>query len=145
MALAFVLDDIIEELERPRSLEPLKKLKKTNLAKVAAHLRITAGACATKSHILILIEEHCVEYNIIDEGEEKPTAETAEVLKLKLEFEWEERRLVREAKEALQDAQFAEAREAREAAEAEAQKAREAARELRLAELKEALELHELD
>ena len=39
--MAFVLEDVIEELERSRSLEPLKKLKKTNLAKVAAHFRIT--------------------------------------------------------------------------------------------------------
>ena len=39
--MAFVLKDVIEELERSRSLEPLKKLKKTNLAKVAAHFGIT--------------------------------------------------------------------------------------------------------
>ena len=60
--------------------KPLKNLKKTNLAKVAAHFRITPAAGATKSHILILIEEHCVKHDIIDEVEEKPTAETAEVL-----------------------------------------------------------------
>ena len=76
---------------KSHSLELLKKLKKTNLAKVAAHFRITPAAGATKSHILFLIEEHCVEHDIIDEVEEKPTAETAEVLKLKLEFEREER------------------------------------------------------
>ena len=58
----------------------------------------------------------------MDEVEEKATAETAEVLKLKLEIEREERRLAREeaqracdAKKALQDAQFAEAQKAREA------------------------------
>ena len=62
---------------------------------------------------------------------------TAEVLKLKLEFEREERRLAHEeaqrtcdAEKALQDAQFAEAQKAR---------------DLRLAELKEACELRELE
>ena len=88
--MAFVPQNIIEELKRSRSLEPLKKLKKTNLAKVAAHFGITPAAGATKSHILTLIEEHCIEHHIIDEVEEKPTAETAEILKLKLEFEQEE-------------------------------------------------------
>ena len=96
-----------------------------------------------------MIKDHCVEHNIIDEVEEKPIAETAEIVKLKLDFEREERRLAREAEKVLQDAQlaaqFAEAQKAREAAEAEAQKAREAARELRLAELKEARELRELE
>ena len=51
--------------------------------------------------------------NIIDEVEEKPTAET--VLKLKLEFEREERQLARE--EACEEAQRAQE---------EAQKARDA-------------------
>ena len=128
--MAFVLEDVIEELERSRSLEPLKKLKKVNLAKVAAHFGITPAAGATKSHIFILIEEHCIEHDIINEVEEKPTAETAEVLKVKLEFEREERRLACEAEKALQDAQFAGAQKAREVAEAEAQKTRE----LRLAD-----------
>ena len=84
-----------------------------------------------------MIKDHCVENDIIDEVEEKPTAETAEVLRLKLDFEREERRLAHEeaqrarnAEKALQDAQLA-------AQLAEA----EEARELRLAELKEALEL----
>ena len=88
-----------------------------------------------------MIKDHCIENDIIDEVEEKPTAETAEVLKLRLDIEREERRLAREeaqrardAEKALQDAQFA-----------EAQKAREAARELKLAELKEARELRELE
>ena len=88
-----------------------------------------------------MIKDHCVENDIIDEVEEKPTAETAEVLKLRLEIEREERRLAREeaqrardAEKALQDAQFA-----------EAQKTREAARELKLAELKEARKLRELE
>ena len=147
--MAFVLQDVINEIEETRSLEPLKKLKKENLVKVSAHYGITPAVGATKSHILNLIKDHCVENDIIDEVEEKPIAETAEVVKLKLDFEREERRLAREAEKALQDAQlaaqFAEAQKAREAAEAEAQKAREAARELRLAELKEARELRELE
>ena len=80
--MAFVL----EELEKSRSLELLKKLKKENFVKVAAHYGITPAAGATKSHILILIEEHCAKHDIINEVEEKPTAETAEVLKLKLDL-----------------------------------------------------------
>ena len=121
-----------------------------------------------------MIKDHCVEHDIIDEVEEKPIAETAEIVRLKLDFEREERRLAREAEKALQDAQFAEAQKAREAAEAEAKRAREAAeaeakraheaaeaeakrareaaeaeaqraRDLRLAELKEARELRELE
>ena len=161
--MAFVLQDVINEIEETRSLEPLKKLKKENLVKVAAHYRITPAIGATKSHILNLIKDHCVEHDIIDEVEEKPIAETAEIVRLKLDFEREERRLAREAEKALQDAQFAEAQKAREAAEAEAKRAREAveaeakrareaaeaeaekARELRLAELKEARELRELE
>ena len=142
--MAFVLQDVINEIEETRSLDPLKKLKKENLIKVAAHYGITPAIGATKSHILDLIKDHCVENNIINEVEEKPTAataETAEVVRLKLDFEREERRLARE-----------EAQKAHEAAEAEAQKARDAekaareeARELRLAELKEARELCELE
>ena len=146
--MAFVLQDVINEIEETRSLEPLKKFKKENLVKVAAHYRITPAVGATKSHILNLIKDHCVEHDIIDEVEEKPIAETAEIVRLKLDFEREERRLAREAEKALQDAQFAEAQRARE----EAQKAREAAeaeaqraRDLRLAELKEARELRELE
>ena len=137
---------------RLKSLEPLKKLKKENLVKVAAHYGITPAVGATKSHILDLIKDHCVENDIIDEVEEKPNAETAEIVRLKLDFERQERRLAREeaheevqrarqAEKALQDAQFAEAQKALEAAEAEAQRARD----LRLAELKEARELHELE
>ena len=132
--MAFVLDDVINEIEETCSLESLKKLKKENLVKVAAHYGITPAVGATKSHILDLIKDHCVEKDIIDEVEEKPSAETAEIVRLKLDFEREERRLAHE-----------EAQRAREAAEAEAQKAGEAARELRLAELKEARELHELE
>ena len=150
--MAFVLEDVINEIEETRSLEPLKKLKKENLVKVAAHYGITPAVGATKSHILNLIKDHCVEHDIIDEVEEKPIAETAEIVRLKLEFEREERRLAREAEKALQDAQFAEAQRAREAAEAEAKRAHEAteaeakrARDLRLAELKEARELRELE
>ena len=88
--------------------------KKENLIKVAAHYGITPAVGTTKSHILDLIKDHCIKNDIIDEVEEKPTAE---VLKLKLEFEREERQLACE----------------------EAQKARE----LRLAELKETRELRE--
>ena len=132
--MAFVLDDVINEIEESCSLEPLKKLKKENLIKVATHYGITPAVGATKLHILDLIKDHCVENNIIDEVEEKPIAETAEIVRLKLDFEREERRLA-----------CKEAQRAREAAEAEAQKAREAARELRLAELKEARELRELE
>ena len=94
--MAFVLEDVINEIEETHSLNPLKKLKKENLNKVAAHYGITPAVGATKSHILDLIKDHCVENDIIDEVEEKPIAETAEVLKLKLEFECEERRLARE-------------------------------------------------
>ena len=150
--MAFVLQEVINEIEETRSLEPLKKLKKENLLKVAAHYGITPAVGATKSHILNLIKDHCVEHDIIDEVEEKPIAETAEIVRLKLDFEREERRLAREAEKALQDAQFAEAQKAREAAETEAKRAREAAeaeaqraRDLRLAELKEARELRELE
>ena len=88
---------------------------------------------------LKLIEDYCVENEIIDEVEENPTAETAEtakVLKLKLEFEHEERQLVRaEVRE--------EAQRACEATEAEAQRACKAARKIRLADLREAVGLHE--
>ena len=135
--MAFVLQDVINEIEETRSLEPLKKLKKENLVKVAAHYGITPAIGATKSHILNLIKDHCVEHDIIDEVEEKPIVETAEIVRLKLDFEREERRLAREAEKALQDAQFAEAQKDRE----EAQRARD----LRLAELKEARELRELE
>ena len=146
--MAFVLDDVINEIEETRSLEPLKKLKKENLIKVAAHYGITQAVGATKSHILDLIKDHCIENDIIDEVEENPIAETAEVVKLKLEFQreerqlqHEERRLEREEAQRARDAAEAEAQRARE----EAQKAREEARELRLAELKEAHELRELE
>ena len=83
--MAFVLDDVINEIEETRSLEPLKKLKKEKLVKVAPHYGIIPAVAAIKSDILDLIKDHCVENNIIDEVEQKPIAETAEVLKLKLE------------------------------------------------------------
>ena len=125
--MAFVLQDVINEIEETRSLDPLKKLKNENLVKVAAHYGITPAVCATKSHILDLIKDHCVENDIIDEVEEKPIAETAEIVRLKLDFEREERRLAREeAREEAQRARDAE-KAAREAAEAEAKRAREAA------------------
>ena len=72
---------------------------------------ITPAVGATKSHILDLIKDHCVENDIIDEVEEKPIMETVEILRLKLDFEREELRLAHE-----------EAQRARKAAEAEAQK-----------------------
>ena len=150
--MAFVLQDVINEIEETRSLEPLKKLKKENLIKVAAHYGITPAIGATKSHILDLIKDHCVENNIIDEVEEKPIVETAEIVRLKLDFESEERRLAREEAQKAREAAEAEAKRAREAAEAEAQRARDAekaareeVRELRLAELNEARELRELE
>ena len=143
--MAFVLQDIINEIEETRSLEPLKKFKKENLVKVAVHYGITPAVGATKSHILNLIKDHCVEHDIIDEVEEKPIAETAEIVRLKLDFEREERRLAREAEKALQDAQFAEAQRAREAAREAAEAEAQRARDLRLAELKEARELRELE
>ena len=78
-----MLDDVINEIEETHSLDPLKNLKKENLIKVAAHYGITPAVGATKSHILDLIKDHCVENNIIDEVEEKPIKETAEILRLK--------------------------------------------------------------
>ena len=62
--MAFVLQEVIEELEGSRSLEPDKKLKNKNLAEVAAHYGITPAAGAIKSHILGLIKEHCVENDL---------------------------------------------------------------------------------
>ena len=41
--MSFVLQEVIEELEGFRSLEPLKKLNQENLAKVAAHYGIITG------------------------------------------------------------------------------------------------------
>ena len=35
--MAFVLQDVIKEIEESHSLDPIKKLKKENLAKVFAH------------------------------------------------------------------------------------------------------------
>ena len=124
--MVFVLQDVINEIEETRSLDPLKKLKKENLAKIAVHYGITPAIGATNSHILDLIKDHCVENDIIDEVEEKTFVETAEVVKLKLEFQREERRSAREEAQRARDAEKA---------------AREEARELRLAELKEAREL----
>ena len=39
--MAFVLEDVINEIKESRSLEPLKRLKKENLVQVAAHFGIT--------------------------------------------------------------------------------------------------------
>ena len=90
--MAFVLQDVINLLEESCSLDPLKKLKLENLVKVSAHYGTTPAVGATKSHILDLIENYCLDNNIIDEVEEKPSVETVEVLKCKLEFQHEERR-----------------------------------------------------
>ena len=125
--MAFVLQDVISENEETRSLDTLKKLKKENFIKVAAHYGITPAVGATKSYILDLIKDHCVENDIIDEVEEKPIAETAEIVRLKLDFEHEERRLARAeaqraCEKALQDAQLAAQHEVAQRAEAEAQK-----------------------
>ena len=76
-----MLQDIINELEESPSLDRIKKLKKEYLAKVAAHYGITPAAGAKRSHILDLIEDHSVENDFIDEVEEKPTAETEDVLR----------------------------------------------------------------
>ena len=76
--MAFVLQNVIKELEESRT-GPLKKLNKENLAKVTAHFGITPAAGATKSHILIVIEEYCVEHDIINEVDENPIAETLDV------------------------------------------------------------------
>ena len=94
--MAFVLQDVINEIEETRSLEPLKKLKKENLVQVAAHYRITPAVGATKSHIL----------NLIKDQKAQKAREAAEA----------EAKRAREAAEA-------EAMRAREAAEAEAQRA----------------------
>ena len=115
--MAFVLQDVINEIEETRSLESLKKLKKENLIKIATHYGITPAIGATKSHNFDLIKDHCVEKDIIDEVEEKPIAETVEIVRLKLDFEREERRLAHEEAQRVRDAEKA----AREAAEAEAQ------------------------
>ena len=50
--MTFVLQEKIEEIEGCCSLEPLKKLKKVNLAKVIAHYGITPAASARRYHIL---------------------------------------------------------------------------------------------
>ena len=81
-----------------------------------------------------MIEDHCIENNIIDEIEYKPTAETAEVVRLKLDFECEERRLACEEAQRARDATEDEAQNARE----EAQKARDAEEALQDAQLAEA-------
>ena len=53
--MTFVLQDVINEIEETRSLEPLKKLKKEKLVKGVVHYGITPAVGATKSHILDLI------------------------------------------------------------------------------------------
>ena len=78
--MAFVLQDVIEELEGSRSLDPLEKLKKEYLAKVTAHFKITPAVGGTKCNILVLIEKYCIDHDIIHEVEENLTAETVEVL-----------------------------------------------------------------
>ena len=63
--------------------------------KVAVHFVITPAVGTTKSHILDLIEDYCIENNIITELEENPTAKNMEVIRIKLEFECEEQQLER--------------------------------------------------
>ena len=65
--MAFMLEDVFNEIKESRSLEPLNKLKKENLVKVAAHYRITPAVGATKSYILDLIKDHCRGNDIINE------------------------------------------------------------------------------
>ena len=91
--MAFVLQEVIKELEESRSLDPIKNLKKKKIVEVAVHFGIIPAVGATKSHILDLIENYCIDNDIIDEVEEKPIAETAEIVRLKLDFEHEEQRL----------------------------------------------------
>ena len=91
--MAFVLQDVIKDHEESRGLDPIKNLKKKNLVEVAVHFGITPAVGATKSHILDLIENYCIDSDIIDEVEEKSIAETVEIVRLKLDFEREERRL----------------------------------------------------
>ena len=67
--MAFVLQDVFKELEESRRLDPIKKLKKKNLVEVTVHFGITPAVSATKSHILDLIENYCIDNNIIDEEE----------------------------------------------------------------------------
>ena len=84
--MAYVLQDVIKELEGSHSLKPLKKLKKENLVKVAVHFGIIPAVCATKFHILDFIEDYCIKNSIIDEAEKEPNSRTVDVLRLKLEF-----------------------------------------------------------
>ena len=124
--MAFVLQDVINLLEESCSLDPLKKLKLENLVKVSAHYGTTPAVDATKSHILDLIENYCLDNDIIDEVEEKPSVENVEVLKLKLEFQHEERRLAHEEAVRARESAESEAERAFEAVEAKAQRARDA-------------------
>ena len=75
--MAFVLQDVIKELEGSCSLELLKKLQKGKPCSSHCPFGITPAAGATKSHFIVLIKEYCIN-NIIDEVEEKPTAEVLE-------------------------------------------------------------------
>ena len=72
--MAFVLQHLIKELEEIRSLDPNKKFKKANLAKIAAHFGKIPAAGSKRFHILDLIEKYCIDNDIIDEVEENPTA-----------------------------------------------------------------------
>ena len=53
--MAFVLQDVINEIEETRSLEPLKRLKKENLVKVAAHYGITPATKSVQQNPIFLI------------------------------------------------------------------------------------------
>ena len=46
--MAFVLQDVIEELEKFHSLDPIKKLKKNNLVEVTVYLGIFSAEAETQ-------------------------------------------------------------------------------------------------
>ncbi len=95
--MVVVLDDGIKELEDSRSLAPIKKIKRDKLIQIAGHYKLTVNPSLRKAEIYDLIADYCLEHDIIDDLEEGPSVE---VMRLKLEFqknEREERRLAREA------------------------------------------------
>ena len=98
--MVFVLDDVIQELEDSRSLAPIKKLKRDELVQIADHYKLTVSPGLRKPEVYNLIADYCREHGIIDDLEEDPSVE---VMRLKLEFqknEREERRLAREERDA---------------------------------------------
>ena len=67
--MAFVLQDVINQLEESHSLEPLKKLKKENLVNNSPLWN--NSSCWCNKNIFDLIEDYCFENNINGEIEEK--------------------------------------------------------------------------